>query len=787
MQPIRCLLLLFLILSIATHAAGQTANLGSRQGFDGDSWERLAKRAELVVETAAASDAALGVLRADLVATVVRASETQERLAGRIDRLNAQLAALGEREGGAVESPVVAARRAEISDQLDDFTDPFLISAEAIRRAESLISRIDEITEERRRKNFYTRGASPLNPSNLAATAEFLSTYTDSIAGDLSDAWTMDARQGELLGSLPASFVLAALGITLLLGGGSTLLGAAYHKFFRRHGKIPPIPSGLERLFGSFLFPLAGVTTLASAVQMLGIWSFNGSALISAVPGAAAVFFGARWIGLTLFSKDGSELVQARLGEEWSGSMKRLAGLAGSVLSLKILADSCLHSVDSISGIAAVIGFPISVLAAPILFRLGGRLSRHFSAVTADHQQTTIDETAFSVLMILAQVVAVVAPLISAIGYGIAGDYLLYPPLYTLALLGAYVSLKSLLGETILAIVRSTGVELSSAGNALTRIIVDIVLAIAALPLLAGIWGSTWTEISGFWQSAREGILLGGQRFTIGDGLALVLVFAGGCLVTALLQSFLKQTLLPNAVASPGARRAIVTGSGYAGVALSGILAVSIAGVDLTNIAIVAGALSVGIGFGLQTVVSNFVSGVILLVERPINVGDWVVAGGVSGTVKQISVRSTKIETFDRAVVVVPNSDLIANQVTNWTLGNRLGRLVLPVGVAYGTDARRVEGILIDLALQHEAVMDDPRPIVIFQRFGPDALEFELRVILSDVNFLLSARSDLNFMIEKRFAEEGISIPFPQRDIWIRNADELRNLDWPRDEGQADK
>ena len=194
-------------------------------------------------------------------------------------------------------------------------------------------------------------------------------------------------------------------------------------------------------------------------------------------------------------------------------------------------------------------------------------------------------------------------------------------------------------------------------------------------------------------------------------------------------------------------------------------LALTGLGFDLQKIALIAGALSVGIGFGLQSVVSNFVSGLILLTERPIRVGDSIVVKGEEGWVRRVRVRATEIETFDRASVIIPNSELITGIVKNWTRVNTLARIVVKVGVAYETDPARVRDILLEIATAHPQIVQSPPPSAFLVGFGDSALEFELRCIVNDVEKGLSVKSDLHYEIIKRFREAAITIPSPQREL----------------------
>jgi potassium-dependent mechanosensitive channel len=251
-----------------------------------------------------------------------------------------------------------------------------------------------------------------------------------------------------------------------------------------------------------------------------------------------------------------------------------------------------------------------------------------------------------------------------------------------------------------------------------------------------------------------------------------VAVFASLFALSAWIRGRLESRWLIDSTMDRGAREAVVTITGYTGIILSVVIALSVAGVGFGNLALIAGALSVGIGFGLQNIVNNFISGLILLFERPIKTGDWIVVGNTEGYVRSIRIRSTQIQTFDRADVIVPNSELIAGQVTNWMLRDPRGRVRLPIGVAYGSDTQKVREILLEVAKAHVDVIDDgsvPGPRVLFREFGDSSLNFELRAFIRNIDNRINVISDLNFAIDAAFRERGVEIPFPQRDVHIRD------------------
>ena len=254
--------------------------------------------------------------------------------------------------------------------------------------------------------------------------------------------------------------------------------------------------------------------------------------------------------------------------------------------------------------------------------------------------------------------------------------------------------------------------------------------------------------------------------------VVMVLLFAASRFLRGVLETKLKSHRSMDSAAS----ESIATIVGYVGFVIALLSGLGLAGFNLTNLALVAGALSVGIGFGLQNIVNNFVSGLILLTERPVRRGDYVRVGSVEGEVRKIHIRATEIETLDRVSVVVPNSELIASPVHNWRLRDPYIRVVITIGVAYGSDVRKVQALLVKVGVDHESTLPNSTPgvpdtHVYFTGFGASSLDFELRTFIRDVNKRGLVASDLRFAIDQAFRENSISIPFPQTDVWMRKHD----------------
>ena len=288
-----------------------------------------------------------------------------------------------------------------------------------------------------------------------------------------------------------------------------------------------------------------------------------------------------------------------------------------------------------------------------------------------------------------------------------------------------------------------------------------LAIVVAAILLVLGRW-SISQDLASTLRAAYFGLKVGGVTLSLSSLFVAAALFVVGIVATRAIQNWLGARYLPHTQLDAGVSNSIRTIVGYIGVFTALLMSGSQLGLDYQKLAIVAGALSVGIGFGLQSIANNFVSGLILLWERGIRVGDWVVVGAEQGYVRRINARATEIETFDRGTLIVPNATLVGGAVKNWMHADRTGRIVVAVNVAYESDPEVVRDMLIAAAKAQDQVLSIPAPQVLFNEFADWALKFQLICFVDDIVTADRVRSEMNFDIFRRMREAGLRVPYPK-------------------------
>jgi len=758
-------------------APGQPMEVGTQSAPDYASWDLQARRAEQALADSRTTNLTLEQLRVRLVEWRARFLEAQNVNRARIDTLRGQIAALGPTPpDGESEAVEIAERRRLLGAELTQLQAPVIAAEEAFRRADGLIGQIDRVLRERQADALMQLSPSPLNPSNWPVAVNQLTGVLVALGRETATAWNDPARRGEVNDRLPVIAGYLIFALILLARGRSWMEMLTQRLQENASAQGRTVWAALVSLL-QIVLPLIGVLALVEAIHSTGLVGLRGQALVAALPMAGFTILVARWLGVRLFPRHEAEDARFNLSAERRREGRFHASMLGLVLALDQLRRALFDPVVLPEAAESVLAFPFLVLVGVLVFRVGQLLRLHVLAESAKEDPLGASDRLIGVGGRLAMFLGAGAPLLAAVGYMAAGTAVLFPAVLSLWLAGVLIVLQRFVGD-LYALLRGGD---AASRDGLVPVLAGFAMVVASLPVFALIWGVRETELHEIWERFREGVTLGDTRISPNDFMTFLLVFVIGYAVTRVLQGALRTSVLPKTNLDKGGQTAVISGLGYFGIFLAAVIAFSTAGIDLSSLAIVAGALSVGIGFGLQTVVSNFVSGIILLFERPVAEGDWIEVGGVMGTVQRISVRSTRIQTFDRTDVIVPNADLISGTVTNWTRYNLTGRLIVKVGVAYGSDTRKVEKILYEIAEEQPLVVLNPPPAVLFRSFGADALEFEIRVILRDVNFMIRVHSDINHEIARRFREEGVEIPFAQRDIWLRNPEALRPEALPSD------
>ena len=751
-------------------------NAHTQTTFDIDAFNALASRAEKAVYGGQTSNDTLEKLRMSLSSARSAALEAQSLRTGRSKIISDQIDALGPiPEDPDSEAKDIAELRVSLAKQLAVAKAPLIVAEEAFRRANGLISEIDKAIRERSASTFLKLGVSPLSPNTWGSTISDIKKYFGQVRSEVVQSLNNPSSKVIRSNNLPGIIFFAILGLALIFPATKWVSQNMSVANQRHDAKLKKV-SYLAFSCLVFIMPLLGICFLIRSLEMLDILGYRGEVLSQAVIAMSVAVVGSYWLAHNLFKETG--LTRELLGI----ASKRLVGaysvtiLMGVALGLYWLINNLVQVADLSETSIAVMEFPLILVGSYGLITFSQRVKMYRARLISEKRITPISDRVSSLVLMLTLATGLAGPISAAIGYSNIGSKLVFATILTLAVIFALFVIFTLIAFLFSEIIirsQNKNIQESTSKGSLFNVFLAFILACCAIPLLALIWGARVVDIQDVWLSLKDGVVLGDTRISISDFITFVIIFSIGYTLTRLLQSALRLSVLPNTKIDTGAQNALVTGVGYVGIFFSALIAITSMGLDLSSLAIVAGALSVGIGFGLQAIVSNFLSGIILLVERPIKVGDWIQVGAYSGYVSKIAVRSTTIDTFDQANVIIPNADFISGTVTNMTHLSKRGRVKVPVGVAYDSDPVFVKEILMDIVSSNANILKSPGPSVFLLGFGPDSIDFEIRGILRDVNSITSTRSDINFEILRRFAQEGIEIPFGQRDITIKNAAEL--------------
>ena len=536
----------------------------------------------------------------------------------------------------------------------------------------------------------------------------------------------------------------------------------------------------------SLLVPATAVALIVTTVDALDILPARVEPVFSVILWGLVYISFVRGLAEAVLAPDRADWRVIPLSNE---SAIRIVWIATHI-SILILADSTFETVSK--AIAAGLSLTVltkAIFSVLIVWTLVRGLKSMTPVSKIDTPEILITDSGSSlaailriigwglVIVILASVLTGYSAFSAFVADQISWIGIIVTLIYLLARLSSLAIEGFLLEETRFSTTIRTASGLSKRsleqlGVLLSGAVQVLILGLGLLLALAP-WGIESGDVLYSLKAAIFGFTIGDVTFSFAAAFSAIVFFGIAILVTRALQGWLTAKYLPHTQLDSGLRNSITTGIGYLGVLVAITLSLSTLGLSLDKITIVAGALSVGIGFGLQSIVNNFVSGLILLWERGIRVGDWIVVGEEQGIVKRINVRATEIETFDKAVMIVPNSSLISGTVKNRVHSNRMGRIIIPVPVNSDADSAKVAEILASIATANRTVLKKPEPTVHFKRIGDTVKEFELICFIPEVNDGAKITSDLIFNIDRQLTEIGIGDSKPRTFLAIEGLSTL--------------
>ncbi|HSS63065.1 MAG TPA: mechanosensitive ion channel domain-containing protein [Gammaproteobacteria bacterium] len=753
-----------------------------------DSWNFKLSQAETELVKRGATEPLLASIREDVrkiqeeTASVAKSSDEQAA------RLLELLQALGPPPGedASPEEESVAQRRTQLRDQLAMFEGRVKQAELTAERARQLLERQSARLRQKAAEELFYRQPSPVSWSVLSgAGPHFLSALRQLGRAPL-EAWAPAiSGSASLAGALP---LLLATVLAFVIGWPVRRWLIRSYVRDRETGQ----PTYTKRVVNSVMVGISrGVLPALLAAAPLGVLLARGTSrgiagdmLVAALIGIISVVLiaGISRAALAPASPTGWRLTPLtdKSARALYRRIRQVMVIAAILFFIEFPARRHLYISEELRIFYNFVGD--TVLAVFIFALLPKRLWQTV-------EPTEVDELApaarmnwkVQVLRGAVAVAAIAIPVSSLLGFVTFASYLTNNLLLTGLVLGGFVVFHGLVRELLtIALEREAGERVpaeeeeerrDSSWNLLRFWLVaafDFALLLAAVLLLLWAWGFGLADFREWTRLLVGGFKIGKFTVSPADLLIAVVVFVAILFATRTLQRVLENRIFPQTRLDAGIRHSLKTSVGYIGLVIAAAIAISALGLDLSNIAIIAGALSVGIGFGLQNIVNNFVSGLILLVERPVKVGDWVEVGAHQGYVKRINVRATELQTFQRSSVIIPNSELLSSSVVNWTHKDTLARVDISVGVSYGSDIELVRETLLECASSHPNCIPDPSPFVLFLNFGDSALEFDVRFYVARADEMFRTGSEVRFAIVHAFRKKGIEIPFPQRDLHVR-------------------
>jgi small-conductance mechanosensitive channel len=729
---------------------------------EGPSLEQIKTSLDEIEEEAGRDD----VTQEALVELRQKLNTAADALRDKIDELEPRVREADERlkQLGPAPAKDAAPESKEIADQREELTKSFSELDGALKQARVLSVRVDQLSERISQKRhalyaseLFARTSSALDPLFWSDVVRAVPIELKT-AQALLEAWWTDR------GNSPRTAIGALIALCII----AVAIGLDRWWFPRLHPGAYGTRSA-KAWMALWVFLWLAVRTPAASLAILLVWDVFGLMTFRVeqiawglVAGIAAAAFG-HGVVRGMFAPERAERRLVAEDDATAQCFHNHLVWAARLLGLLIVFQVINKTLFSplVTTIATNVLF--AALTAAILLHLVVRLGR----IKRERGEALIAAAwahPLGLLMAALIVLALVA------GYAGVAAFIALRVIVAAAVFGALYLLLAVT-QTLFATIgedtakgqrlaASLGVSARSLGlvAALLSAFVRVMLILSSILLIIGPWEVSTADLFDTVRNIPFGFKIGEIHVSFQAVLTAVVVLALLLLVTRLAQRWLETELLPRTRIEPSLQLSIVTIFGYVGAITAIALALAGLGFDLQKIALIAGALSVGIGFGLQSIVSNFVSGLILLTERPIRVGDSIVVKGEEGWVRRVRVRATEIETFDRASVIIPNSEFITGVVKNWTRANTLGRIVIKIAVGYDSDPAQVRDILTGIARTHPQVVQAPPPAAFLVGFGDRGLEFELRGVVIDFEKGLSVKSDINYAIVQKFREVGISI-----------------------------